>query len=77
MIIRQIAGALGAELHGVDLTQPLSADVQHEIRAALLQHQVIFFRDRRPWASRSSTPLSKALTAFPASSKSKSWNTRK
>jgi len=46
MIIRQIAGALGAELHGVDLTQPLSADVQHEIRAALLQHQVIFFRDQ-------------------------------
>ncbi len=46
MIIRQIAGALGAELHGVDLTQPLSADVQHDIRAALLQHQVIFFRDQ-------------------------------
>jgi taurine dioxygenase len=46
MIIRRIAGALGAELHGVDLTQPLSADLQQDIRAALLQHQVIFFRDQ-------------------------------
>lgn len=46
MIIRQIAGALGAELHGVDLTQPLSVDLQQDIRAALLQHQVIFFRDQ-------------------------------
>ena len=46
MIIRQIAGALGAELHGVDLTQPLTADQQHDIRAALLQHQVIFFGDQ-------------------------------
>jgi taurine dioxygenase len=46
MIIRQIAGALGAELHGVDLTQPLSADLQQAVRAALLQHQVIFFRDQ-------------------------------
>lgn len=46
MIIRQIAGALGAELHGVDLTQPLSAAVLHSVRAALLQHQVIFFRDQ-------------------------------
>ena len=46
MIIRQIAGALGAELHGVDLTQPITADLQKAIRAALLQHQVIFFRDQ-------------------------------
>lgn len=46
MIIRQIAGALGAELHGVDLTQALTTDLQQAIRAALLQHQVIFFRDQ-------------------------------
>lgn len=46
MIIRQIAGALGAELQGVDLTQPLTADLQQAVRAALLQHQVIFFRDQ-------------------------------
>jgi len=46
MIIRQIAGALGAELQGVDLTQPLHADLQLEIRSSFLKHQVIFFRDQ-------------------------------
>jgi taurine dioxygenase len=46
MIIRQIAGALGAELHGVNLTQPLTAHLQQAIRAALLRYQVIFFRNQ-------------------------------
>lgn len=46
MIIRRIAGALGAELQGVDLAQPLAEQLQQDIRAALLQHQVIFFRDQ-------------------------------
>ena len=46
MMIRRIAGALGAELHGVDLTQTLSGEQQREIRDALLQNQVIFFRDQ-------------------------------
>jgi taurine dioxygenase len=41
-----IAGALGAELDGVDLSRPLSDDLIGEIRAALLQHHVIFFRDQ-------------------------------
>jgi len=46
MMIRRIAGALGAELHGVDLTQTLTGEQQREIRDALLQNQVIFFRDQ-------------------------------
>lgn len=46
MNIRRIAGALGAELHGVDLTQPIGSDLQQDIRAALLAHQVIFFRNQ-------------------------------
>ena len=41
-----ISGALGAELSGVDLSKPLSADAIGEIRAALLKHHVIFFRDQ-------------------------------
>ncbi|HUN41239.1 MAG TPA: TauD/TfdA family dioxygenase [Acetobacteraceae bacterium] len=40
------AGALGAEVAGVDLSQPLSDDVLAEIRAALLDNQVIVFRDQ-------------------------------
>ena len=41
-----IAGALGAELHGVDLSGPLPDETVAEIRAALLAHLVVFFRDQ-------------------------------
>jgi hypothetical protein len=41
--VRRIAGALGAELAGVDLSEPLDDSVIAEIRRALLDHQVIFF----------------------------------
>ncbi len=44
--IRRVAGALGAELSGVDLSQPLSDDTIAAIRQALVEHQVIFFRDQ-------------------------------
>lgn len=46
MEIKRIAGALGAELHGINLAQPLSPESAQGIRAALLEHQVIFFRDQ-------------------------------
>jgi len=42
--IRPIAGALGAEIHGVDLAGELAADLVAAIRRALLDHLVIFFR---------------------------------
>lgn len=44
--VRPIAGALGAEIGGVDLSQPLDDDTITEIRQALLNHLVIFFRDQ-------------------------------
>ncbi len=43
---RRIAGSLGAEVSGVDLSEDLPDDVLAEIRAALLEHCVIFFRDQ-------------------------------
>ena len=46
MEIRRIAGALGAEIGGVDLRKDLPADAVAEIRRALLEHLVIFFRDQ-------------------------------
>ncbi len=36
--------ALGAELRGVDLTQRLEDDMVSQIRLALLEHEVIYFR---------------------------------
>ena len=46
IVITPIAGALGAEIGGVDLGQPLETDIVAEIRQALLDHLVIFFRDQ-------------------------------
>lgn len=46
MIIRRIAGALGAELHGVDLANGLTPQSAAGIRAALLAHQVIFIPEQ-------------------------------
>ena len=44
--IQPIAGALGAELHGVDLGSDLDDATVAEIRQALLDHCVIFFREQ-------------------------------
>ena len=44
--IRRIAGALGAEIHGVALDRELEPDTVAAIRQALLEHLVIFFRDQ-------------------------------
>jgi taurine dioxygenase len=44
--VSRIAGALGAEVSGVDLSQPLDDEAIGEVRQALLEHQVIFFHDQ-------------------------------
>lgn len=44
--IRRVAGALGAEISGVDLSQDLDAATIAAIRRAFVEHQVIFFRDQ-------------------------------
>ena len=44
--VRRIAGALGAEVTGVDLSRPLAAGEAAALRAAWLEHQVLFFRDQ-------------------------------
>ena len=45
--IRRVGGALGAEIAGVDLAADLPDDVIAAIRAAFVEHQVIFFRGQR------------------------------
>ena len=42
-----IAGALGAEIRGVDLSRPLAEDIVRAIRQALLDYLVVFFRDQQ------------------------------
>ena len=47
MEIIKIAGAIGAEIHGIDLARELAAATVSEIRRAWLEHCVIFFRDQQ------------------------------
>lgn len=44
--IRRLAGALGAEISGVNLADDLTVETVAKIRQALVEHQVIFFRDQ-------------------------------
>ncbi|WP_417519755.1 taurine dioxygenase [Minwuia sp.] len=44
--VRPIAGALGAEIEGVDMSRPLGNQAFKEVHDALMAHQVIFFRDQ-------------------------------
>lgn len=41
--VRPVSPIIGAEVYGVDLSQPLGAEVVSAIRAALVKHLVIFF----------------------------------
>jgi len=42
-----LTGAIGAEISGVDISEPLPAETIGEIRQALLDHLVIFLRDQQ------------------------------
>jgi len=44
--VTKIAGALGAEITGIDLTQTITDNLFSSIKNAFLAHQVIFFRDQ-------------------------------
>jgi taurine dioxygenase len=46
MKIKRIAGALGAEISGVDLSAGLPPALAADIRKVFLEHQVIFLRDQ-------------------------------
>jgi len=74
--ITPIAGALGAEIAGVDLSAELDAPTVAALRRALLDHLVIFFRDQElsperflAFARRFGTtveyPLVKGIEGFP------------
>ena len=41
-----LAGSIGAEIVGIDLSRPLSEDTVRSVRDAWLRHHVVFFRDQ-------------------------------
>ena len=67
MEIRRIAGALGAEIDGVDLSATLEPGAAGAIRQALLDNQVIFFRgqDLAPAAFRGFAAAFGTPVAYP------------
>jgi alpha-ketoglutarate-dependent taurine dioxygenase len=44
--IRALEPAIGAEISGIDLRQPLSDSARDELKNALLKYKVVFFRDQ-------------------------------
>ena len=44
--VKPIAGALGAQIENINLSENLSDEIISEIYSALLSYQVIFFRDQ-------------------------------
>lgn len=47
MEIRKVTANIGADVYGIDLSAPLDKGVVAEIRSALLDNLVLFFRDQR------------------------------
>ncbi len=45
--IEPVTGAIGAEIHGIDLSIPLAPHERDLIRETLYDHGVVFFRDQR------------------------------
>ena len=60
MKIKKIAGALGAEIFDVDLTQTLTTDLVKEIRNVFLWHGMIYLRNQ-PLTSQQFMNFAKAM----------------
>jgi len=74
--VRPIAGAIGAEIHGIDLSKPMSDALYAEVRRAFIEYQVVFFREQtltpeqhkafsRRFAPFSETPYVKPMDGHP------------
>jgi alpha-ketoglutarate-dependent sulfate ester dioxygenase len=46
LVIRALEPSIGAEISGVDLSQPISDSTRDQIKKTLLDYKVVFFRDQ-------------------------------
>lgn len=46
LTVRPLEPTIGAEISGVDLSQPISDETRDQIKSALLDYKVVFFRDQ-------------------------------
>ena len=44
--IKPLSGCIGAEIHGIDLTKPITHELYIQLRERLVEDEVIFFRDQ-------------------------------
>jgi taurine dioxygenase len=44
--IKPLSGCIGAEIHGIDLTKPITHELYIQLRECLVECEVIFFRDQ-------------------------------
>jgi len=44
--VRPLQPTIGAEIHGIDISQPLTNEQRDAIKAAVLRYKVVFFRDQ-------------------------------
>jgi taurine dioxygenase len=74
--VHPVAGSLGAEIEGIDLSQPLSETLFQQIETTLAEHLVLFFRDQnlepeeqiaftRHFGPPSPTPFIKTMAGYP------------
>jgi len=47
IVITPLQPTIGAEISGVDISQPISDSVRDAIKAAVLKYKVVFFRDQK------------------------------
>src|SRR5687767_439945 len=47
LTVQRLNPTIGAEIGGVDLARPLGADERQALKALLLKHKVLFFRDQQ------------------------------
>ncbi|MCX2979870.1 taurine dioxygenase [Halieaceae bacterium IMCC14734] len=68
LIATPLTAALGAEVTGIDLTQNISTELYQALRKALVEHQVLFFRDQNiePKHQRALAQLFGPLQTHPA-----------
>jgi alpha-ketoglutarate-dependent taurine dioxygenase len=45
--VRKVTPVIGAEIHGIDLAQPLGNQQFEEIHDALMDNLIVFFRDQK------------------------------
>jgi taurine dioxygenase len=74
--VRKVAGALGAEVLGIDLARDMDEAMTRRLRELWLEHQVLFFRDQqlppaqflefaRKWGEVIEYPFVKGIEGFP------------